>query len=687
MKCISALFIIIMAIGSSALFAKPIVITNTDTGSIVENLTKVTPDESGMVLTREIQLPAYKRGAYYRPFSTSSDRGGVARGNRVEAVAFKSVSELQAYQPSTTRKDHTNVQQGQFMLLELQDGRYLALLPMASEKVYGQLFVEDKKLLLKTGNFGTNPVHGKIPLVIWAYGDSPYAATHKVWQQVFASEFVAAQPRANKAYPEEPYGYLGWCSWEHYKKNISEKVISDAFATLEKSGAPFRWVMVDDGYLDANGAKLLSFGVDKKKFPNGWQPIIDLKKEEQIKWVGIWRNFGGYMGGVSSAHTMQDLTPHLADTKKKDTVLPNGTPLASIAFYDKMISDTKENGFDFVKVDFHTRTFDLYKGTADPVAAMRYNNEALENATHAMDVPLLNCIAQPNINSLQTKYSALTRSSPDYNQKDKNKNKSNTYQSFANHLWMGQTVWGDLDMFHTHDKRDVRPMTIARAISGGPVYISDEPSKVKPEVLYPFAYEDGKLLRTAAPATLLPESFFIHPFRDENIFRVIAPMQDGVAALALFNFTESGNTLTGGFTAKDYGYAGELLQPNTGPWSTPEEGLLVYDPDTKSVSDLTTQFSTEIANFDAKLFFLYPKTKGWAVIGRSDKYLPAAAVKVKAIAADKITFDLAESGPLMIWSAKGQPKMQGATFKPMGSGLYLSELKVATGSKEITITR
>ena len=76
---------------------------------------------------------------------------------------------------------------------------------------------------------------------------------------------------------------------------------------------------------------------------------------------------------------------------------------------------------------------------------------------------------------------------------------------------MGQTVWGDLDMFHTHDERDVKPMTIARAISGGPVYISDEPSKIVPEMLIPFAYEDGKLLRTAAPATLCPRaSLFTH---------------------------------------------------------------------------------------------------------------------------------------------------------------------------------
>jgi len=687
MKHITALFVAIVAFYCPTLMAKPIIITDHSKGSIVENLKLTTPDKSGMVLVREVQLPDFKQGAYYRPFSDSNARGAVARGNRVEAVAFNSISELQAYQPSITRKDHNNVQQGQFMLFELQNGRYLALLPMASEKVYGQFFVENKKLWLKTGNFGTNSVSGKIPLVIWAVGDSPYEATETVWQQVFDSGFVAAQPRASKVFPDEPYGYLGWCSWEYYKKNISEVIISNAFTTLEKSGAPIRWVMVDDGYLNAKGGKLLSFDVDKNKFPHGWQPIINLKKDEQIKWLGIWRNFGGYMSGVSSEHSMSDLTPYLENTKKKGTVLPNGTPQASKAFYDKMISNTKNNGFDFVKVDFHTRTFDNYRGTPDPVAAMRYNSEALENATHNMGVPLLNCIAQPNINSLQTKHSALTRSSPDYNQTDKNKNKSNTYQSFANHLWMGQTVWGDLDMFHTHDKRDVKPMAIARAISGGPVYISDEPSKVIPEVLYPFAYEDGKLLRTSAPATLLPESFFIHPFRDEQVFRVVAPMQDGVAAIALFNFTESGKNLSSGFTAKDYSHAGELLQPNSGPWTVPNEGILVYDSQTKTVIDLDTKFSTQIDNFDAELFLLYPKIKGWAVIGRSDKYLPAAAVKIKSVSHNKITFTLDESGPLMIWSAKGKPEMQGATFKSMGNGLYLADLAVAEGRREISVKR
>ena len=670
--------------------AQTIVINGDSQGMTVETLDAAKPDEAGIVLTREMQLPAFKRGVYYRPFS-----GGPARGNRVEAVAFDSIADLQAYKPSKTRAKHSNIQQGQFVLLELTDGGYLALLPMTSQKVYGQFFVERGKLLFKTGNFGRELVSGEIPLVIWSSGRSPYAATQAVWKQVFESGYVAAQPRGNKQFPVEPYGYLGWCSWEHYKRNISEQVITDAVQKLEASEAPIRWVMVDDGYFTEKKRKLVSLQPDPKKFPNGWSFINTLKNDDDIKWFGVWRNMLGYMEGISPDHTMKDLSDQLipVDLKrskgiaKGEYLVPAETPEAAQAFHNKMASDAKESGFDFTKVDFQTKAFDLYNGLGNATRDSQYQNEALEDACHRYGLPLLNCISQPNINSLQFKHSALIRSSPDYNQADKNKNKCNTYQSFANHLWMSQTVWGDLDMFHSHDQRDVNPMVIARAISGGAVYISDEPSKIAPEVLIPFAYEDGKLLRTAAPATLLPESFFIHPFKDDNVFRVVAPLKDGVAAIALFNFTESGKSLSSGFTAKDYSHAGELLQPNNGPWPAPNDGLLVYDPEARSVVDLGQRFSTEVPNFDAKLFLLYPKTKGWAVIGRSDKYLPSAAIKIESASDQGITFTLEESGPLMVWSENGKPQMTGANFESLGNDLYFADLKVAKGSRQISLKR
>lgn len=655
-------------------------VTDEPTGFIVESIPSTQPNKAGMVLSEEVLLPPFEKGAFYRPHSQS-----IARGNRVEAVAFNSLADLQSYKPSKTRKGHNLVTDGQFILFQLSPERYLALLPMTSPDVYGQFYVENQKLILKTGNFGTDSVAGEIPLVVWAYGESPYAATHLVWQQVIDSGYVNADWRSNKEFPEM-YAYLGWCSWEFYKKTINEKILVDAVHTLEASAAPLRWMIVDDGYFDLARNLLNTLVPTKKKFPNGWKPITDLKNPDRIKWMGIWRHSGGAMGGINPKHRMEEMKPYLSKTRGKG-LLPDGSPAAAKAFYEMYMRDAKESGFDFTKVDFQTKTFDLYRGTANPVRAMRANNEALEAAAHKFNIPLLNCIAQPNINSLQTKYSALTRSSPDYNQKDKDKNKCNTYQSFANHLWMGQTVWGDLDMFHSHDTRDVKPMAIARAISGGPVYISDEPSKIVSEVLVPFAYADGQLLRTAAPATLLPESFFIHPFRDDNVFRVLAPMEDGVAAIALFNFTESGHALSSGFTAKDYSHAGELLQPNNAPWTVPADGLLVYDRETQSVVELADGFSTEVANFDAKLFLLYPKDKGWAVIGRSDKYLPAAAVDVQSISQQQLSFTLKESGPLMIYSEFGAPKMQGASFRSVGPDLYLADLPVSSGAREIVVTR
>jgi hypothetical protein len=637
------------------------------------------PDAAGMVITREVELPPFEKGAFYRPHSQS-----IARGNRVESIAFNSLAELQNYTPSKTRKGHVDVKDGQFILLQISEGRYLALLPMVSPDVYGQFYIENNQLILKTGNFGTDPVKGDIPLLIWAYGESPYAATRSVWEQVIDSGFVATDWRSNKDFPEM-YGYLGWCSWEFYKKTINEQILVDAVHTLENTAAPLRWVIVDDGYFNLAKNRLNTLVPLEKKFPNGWKPVTDLKSPDKIKWMGIWRHSGGAMGGINSNHSMKELEPYLIKTKGPG-LLPNGTKEAAAAFYEMNMRDAKENGFDFTKVDFQMKTFELYRGTENPVRSMRANNEALEEAAKKFDIPLLNCIAQPNVNSLQTKYSALTRSSPDYNQADKDKNKCNTYQSFANHLWMGQTVWGDLDMFHSHDERDVKPMAIARAISGGPVYISDEPSKINPDVLIPFAYEDGKILRTAAPATLLPESFFIHPFRDENVFRVIAPMEDGVAAIALFNFTESGKTLSSGFSSKDYGHAGELLQPSE-VWEQSEEWLLVYDQKQQTVFPMVGTFSADVGDFDAKLFLLYPKTKGWAVIGRTDKYLPAAAVKVQSVSDQKIVFTLKESGPLTIWSEKGAPKMKGASFKSIGNNLYLAELPVKSGAMEVTVTR
>lgn len=75
------------------------------------------------------------------------------------------------------------------------------------------------------------------------------------------------------------------------------------------------------------------------------------------------------------------------------------------------------------------------------------------------------------------------------------------------------------------------------------------------------------------------------------------------------------------------------------------------------------------------------------MIGRTDKYLPSAAVKIKSVSKDKVVFTLHESGPLAIWSDQGAPKMKGATFTLIGENLYLANLPVEAGVQELTVTR
>ena len=83
---------------------------------------------------------------------------------------------------------------------------------------------------------------------------------------------------------------------------------------------------------------------------------------------------------------------------------------------------------------------------------------------------------------------------------------------------------------------------------------------------------------------------------------------------------------------------------------------------------------------------VYPKTQGWAVIGRVDKYLPAAAVKVSSVSEDRISFTLKESGPLMVWSEGGAPTMEGISFKQLGQNVYLAELPIGA-ERELTLKR
>lgn len=69
--------------------------------------------------------------------------------------------------------------------------------------------------------------------------------------------------------------------------------------TIEASGIPIRYVLIDDGHLAHKNRQLTDFIPDKQRFPSGWKKIMSYKKENKIKWIGLWYSLSGYWMGLS----------------------------------------------------------------------------------------------------------------------------------------------------------------------------------------------------------------------------------------------------------------------------------------------------------------------------------------------------------------------------------------------------
>lgn len=456
---------------------------------------------------------------------------------------------------------------------------------------------------------------------------------------------------------------------------------------IRQSDLPIRWVMVDDGYLDEKKGGLLSFGVDKEKFPNGWEPIIKLK-DEKVKWMGIWRNFNGYMHGISPENTMttikNDLEIGNTSYKRGKIMITKGSQSSSDKFYDLMTSDTKHNGFDIIKVDFQSDNFRFNTGKSNAIHAVHQNQKALENHVKSNQLHLINCIAMQNFNVFNQSESCIIRSSVDY-KIDEDRIDVTLVQNFTNAFWLGHLHWTDQDMFHTSYKETARLMAIARAVSGGPIYLSDETKNIDDTYLKPLMYEDGRIVGTLAPGVPLPESLMQDPFKDKKAFRVIAPLKNNSAAILAVNLNRN-SEIQSSIVAKDYASASGMLQPYEGEWELPEEGILLYDYMDKKATLLKEAYNFSLKTRTEKLVQLSPVIQGWSVIGRSDKYLPASTFELLEISEKTINIKLLEDGPILLWSMT-KPSSTNFEFADLGNGLWEGKLLAPESDKTYQINR
>lgn len=608
-----------------------------------------TVPEAAQTLAYPIRLPRYVRGIFFSQDIHPANQWP-NNTNRLLPWSFNDLKELTEKNYSGIPSNGSPSVLGDALLMELANGEFLFAKAVTGSNSLSWLQVNDNgSVTLYVSTLGQDYLKPQVPLLLIRQEKDIYSTVKQAYRELVKdSETAQLKERTEKEY-FEAFRYLDWCTWENYHFDIDESKIINDMNAIETSGIPIRYILIDDGHLANKNRQLTGFIPDKQRFPSGWKNIMSHKKGDKIKWMGLWYALSGYWMGLSPENEFPQVIRQTL-YKYNDCLLPGRDSARIRSFYHHYVCELKEQGFDFLKIDNQAFTLPLYMGGRESVRQAIDCNRSLEAETHLQNMGLMNCMAQNVINTDHTLYSNCTRVSIDYKKYDKDMAKSHLFQSYTNTLLLGQTVWPDHDMFHSCDTICGSLMARSKAISGGPVYLSDAPSDFVRDNIFPLIDEQGKLFRPEAPAVPMPESVLSNPLWSGKAYRVAAPTGNGAMSLICYNLNSlpQHQQIEATIRKEDYLFRNGFEQTT----SLQAERILLYDWELQKAEELSGCIHVTLTGFSDKLYHLCPIRKGWAVIGIQDKYLSPSTVQIVSQTEKQLKLNVLCAGTLKVWAEK-----------------------------------
>ncbi len=544
--------------------------------------------------------------------------------------------------------------------LIMQHGeRYTALLPVCADhaKAYLRGGADGMEIVLSTNKAGLCTLSEQLAFVLME-GRSATEALQ-------AAAGVAAELLGNglklrsaRACPEI-FEYLGWCSWDAFQIRVNHKGLVEKAKELKEKKVPIRYAIIDDMWADVpalneippetqfremvgmmHGSRMRAFAGDPKRFPEGMQAAIADLKAEGIEQVGIWFPTTGYWKGLTAdgeaARELGDCVAMSSDDRI--TVVPE--PEKAIRYFDTLCKKIKGWGADLVKIDnqgFHQN----FKNTHTFGESAKSIQNAIDRVTERyFGGALINCMGMPSECLFHRTDSAVCRCSDDFKPESREWFAGNILQSAYNGLLQGQYHINDWDMWWTDDDQALKN-SLCRAISGGPIYVSDKLGRTRPEVLAPLCLKDGRILRPDRSATPTEDCILHDPTKTEAVFKLQNCFgENGV--LAVLNINARNAPCTGTVSVRDCGL--------------PAGCYAYYEHFSKRGGILASgeRLEVSLASNDSCLLYTFaPLSNGLAVLGRADLYMGIGAVKREGGAVT-----LTEAGQLAVVSEKTiTPKM------------------------------
>ncbi|KAG6474911.1 stachyose synthase-like [Zingiber officinale] len=294
--------------------------------------------------------------------------------------------------------------------------------------------------------------------------------------------------------------------------------------------------------------------------------IKDLKaKFKGLEDVYVWQALCGAWGGVRPGSTQLDaklvpgkLSPGLAGTMGDlavDKILEGGIGLVNPAqageLYDSMHSYLAGAGVTGVKVDvIHTLEYvsEEYGGRVE-LAKAYYDGLSKSISKNFNGTGIISSMQQCNdFFFLGTWQVNMGRTGDDFWFEDPNGDPMGVYwlqgahmiNNSFNSLWMGQFMQPDWDMFQS-DHACGEFHAAARAICGGPVYVSDAVGSHDFDLIRKLVFNDGTIPKCVHYALPTRDCLFANPLFDEK------------TALKIWNLNKFGGVI-GAFNCQGCGW-------------------------------------------------------------------------------------------------------------------------------------
>ncbi len=544
----------------------------------------------------------------------------------------------------------------QALLLRKDNGAFSLILPVCDREYKTTISGTENGVTVHTFSWMGQMTACHTLAFVFGEGNDPYSLIENATAHAAKLLGDRVKMREDRDF-SEIFEYLGWCSWDAFHIFVNDQGLLDKCEEFKQKNIPVRWALIDDMWADVPNLKTLphdvaigpmistmhrskmrSFEADPDRFPRGLAPCIaDIKSKYGLA-VGMWHPTTGYWLG------MEEDGPIAKQYADCLTVSTGGRLIHRIddedkafCFYDGFHTYLEECGADFIKIDNQSCIFSNFKGIVPVGVAGRNLHNAIERSTvKHFGNRLINCMGMGNENYWNRPNSAITRCSCDFVPENREWFIDNLMRCCYNSYVQGQLMWCDWDMWWTDDNQ-AEKNAIAHAISGGPVYLSDELGRSVRDRVMPLVYTDGRLLRCDRPAMPTADCLTVNPATEPIPFTMWSTV-NGCAVIAAFHLYEEQVPVNGTLTVEPY-------------WSLDGDEFVVYEHFSKTAFTVKRDEAWEVTladSDDVKLYSVYPDRGVITPIGLTDKYVAPHTVTEQA----EQTFTLHQGGNFAFYTSK-----------------------------------